>query len=383
MNEHRPEPPEPPAELHPTLSFKAGGWVILASALLALCLLGWALSGVIFGDRPIGNGSDIESYDFDTENLIVARQSIATSGNAREFLTTYEDPETILGRDLVFYNEKGRRPWVVTEDRVVGVSVDGEARAYPVRCLNGHEIIQDTIAGTPIVVTYSPFADAPVVFINEDSRNFAVSGLVFDSALLMFDRDSEIPSLWSTILGKAISGPLAGTRMEELADVNLCMWKDWLAANPETRIILPEPDTLRRYKEFSYLRYFNDISDSLKFPVAPLPPDSRSKEGTPRLKARVVAVTAGGVRRVWPLTMLVEALGAKRGTITVTQGGVPIRFRLSELPQCALVTAADGSDITVQPRLWFAWYCANPGTATRELVRELPADAVIKPLGTE
>ena len=86
---------------------------------------------------------------------------------------------------------------------------------------------------------------------------------------------------------------------------------------------------------------------------------------------------------LWPLTMLVESLGAKRGTITVTQGGVPIRFRLSELPQCALVTAADGSDITVQPRLWFAWYCANPGTATRELVRELPADAVIKPLGTE
>ena len=65
--------------------------------------------------------------------------------------------------------------------------------------------------------------------------------------------------------------------------------------------------------------------------------------------------------------------------IEVTQGGVPLRFQLSELPQTALVQATDGSTIKVEPRLWFSWWCAHPTTAARELVRELPEDARITP----
>ncbi|MCH2144333.1 MAG: DUF3179 domain-containing protein [Phycisphaerales bacterium] len=383
MTGNEPERTGEPVEAHPTLSFKAGGWVIIASMLLSLALLCWGLAGVVFGERPIGNGTDILSYQFEIDNLTVARERVASSGNAREFLFTYRAPDTILGRDMIMYNEKNRRPWVVTGDRVVGVRIGDEARAYPVRCLNAHEIVQDEIDGVPIVVTYAPFADAPVVFINgegEAFRDFRVSGLLLDSALLMFDARSENPSLWSTLFGDAISGPRVGTRLPEVAEVNLCLWKDWLARHPETTVILPDPASKKRYRKISYLRYFNDISDSLKFPVSPLPPDNRSNPLLPRLKARVIAVTAGGVRRIWPLTMMVEALGADRGTITVEQGGVPIRFLLNELPQTALVSAPDGVEITVQPRLWFAWYCSHPDSALEELVTEMPENAIIKPV---
>ncbi len=127
------------------------------------------------------------------------------------------------------------------------------------------------------------------------------------------------------------------------------------------------------------MRYFNDRSDSLEFPVEPLPVTSRFDENLPPLKARVIAVTAGGVRRIWPLTMMVKALGTEEGAIEVHQGGVPIRFELSELPQAALVQAVDDSRIDIEPRLWFAWWCANPTTAAKELVRELPKNARIYP----
>lgn len=386
MNDDSPENDEArPRSLlgeNTTLTFRSGGWVILASFLLSLGLTAWALSGLVFGDRPIGDGSDIDSYRFDLSNLEMPRATLAASGNAREFLTTFDGPEHLLGRDILVYNEQQRRPWLVTADRVVGVTLDGESRAYPVRCLNAHEVILDRLAGRDIVVTYSPFTDAPAVFLNgtgEDALDFGVSGLLGNSGLLMFDRGTESPSLWNPLLGRAISGPRAGTELERVGRVELCTWRDWLAEHPETTVILPEPDTMRRYRSFSYLRYYNDLSDSLEFPVSPLPATSRRDATVPRLKARVLVVTAGGVRRVWPLTLFNEALDADTGRIRVTQGGVPIEFVVTDLPQSALVRVPEGVEVGVQPCLWFAWFAANPETAAGELVRELPADAVISP----
>ena len=85
------------------MSFKSGGWVILAAGLISLGLILWAVSGVIVGDRPIGDGTNLESYGFDLENLEVPRGSLAASGNSRDFLQVYENPNKILGKDLVTY----------------------------------------------------------------------------------------------------------------------------------------------------------------------------------------------------------------------------------------------------------------------------------------
>jgi len=373
-----------PRDESPTLSFASGGWVILLAAILSLMLLAWGLAGLVFGDRPIGNGRDIETYGFSLENVDVPLETLAVSGNPRDFLKTYRYPRSIPGADVLVYNEQIRGRWLVSADRVIGVVIDGEARAYPVRCLNAHEIVEDTLAGLPIVVTYSPFADAAVVLRNDpgaEPTEFGVSGLLCNSSLLMYDRNTPDPSLWSPVMGEVIAGPLEGRTLEEIPDVTICSWRSWLEAHPKTTVILPDQETTRRYKEFSYLRYFNDISDSLEYPVDPIPPTSRRDATVPRLKARVIAVTVNGVRRIWPLTLLVEALEAKSGRISVVQAGVPIDFELTELPQAAMVTAPSGVELRTQPRLWFAWYCAHPLTAESELVRSLPEDAVVEPLG--
>ncbi len=367
------------------MSFKSGGWVILAAALISLGLIFWAISGVIFGDRPIGDGSNLESYGFVLEKLDVPRGSLAASGNSRDFLQVYEDPNMILGQDLMTYNSENRRPWIVTRDRVVGVVVGGEARAYPVRCLNAHEIIHDTLGGTPITVTYSPFADAPVVLknqIGEGRINHGVSGLLCNSALITYDRDSEDPALYSPLLGRSINRSDAPERLKKIPDVTLCTWRDWLEAHPETTLVMAEENSNRRYKAFSYLRYFNDLSDSLKYPVLPLPEMSSTQIELPRLKARVIEVTAGGERRIWPLTLLVEALeneGSEEGTIRVSQGDVELEFVVRKLPQSALVRTVDGTPIQTEPRLFFASWAARPKTAGMELVTRLPDDAVVTP----
>ena len=81
---------------------------------------------MIFGDRPIGDGTNLESYGFRLDELEVPRGSLAASGNSRDFLQVYENPSKILGKDLMTYNSENRRPWLVTRDRVVGVVVNGD-----------------------------------------------------------------------------------------------------------------------------------------------------------------------------------------------------------------------------------------------------------------
>ena len=225
---------QPQSDQATTLTLKAGGWVIIGACLLSLGILVWAVASVFTGNRPIGDGSDINTYRFDLANLNVPTEIMAASGNARDFLEVYTSPETIPGSDVLVFNQKYRGPWVVTTDRVVGIEMEGEARAYPVHCLNAHEVIQDTLNGERITVTYSPFADAPVVILNDPdggTRDFGISGLLCNSTLLMYDRDAENPSLWSPLFGRAISGPLEGTQLATLPVVNICTWRDWLEAH--------------------------------------------------------------------------------------------------------------------------------------------------------
>ena len=108
---------------NPTLTFKAGGWVLLVAALISFALLAWALSGVFFSERPVGDGTDVASYQFSMDGLNVSPKVLSGSGNPRDFLSTYENPAKILGRDILAYNEQSRRPWLVTDDRVVGVVI--------------------------------------------------------------------------------------------------------------------------------------------------------------------------------------------------------------------------------------------------------------------
>ena len=95
-----------------------------------------------------------------------------------------------------------------------------------------------------------------------------------------------------------------------------------------------------------------------------------------------VAVTAGGQRRVWPVTLLVKALaaeGAEEGTIRLTQGDAELEFTVRKLPQSAHVRTTDGTPVRIEPRLFFSWWSSHPETVQEELVRELPSDAVVIP----
>lgn len=287
--------PGSPDENHsPPLTFRTGGWVLaLAAVLVGLTLVLHGVRMIQTRGRPaIGNGHDIRSYRFDLATATVPLDRIVASGLPRDGLPALDDPAVIDARQL------GPRPKLSGvrilhgTDRVLGVRIGGQVRAYPLWILAWHEVVNDTLAGVPILVTYSPLCDAAAVFdrrVGGQTLRFGFSGLLYNSNLLVFDRQPrpEQSSLWSQLLFGAIAGPAArrGERLSVLPCV-VTYWKHWRTRYPETTVLLPVPPLRERYRRDAYKAYFG--TPELRFAVCPLPP-----AGTP-LKTPIVAVLRDG-----------------------------------------------------------------------------------------
>lgn len=362
--------PAAPTPRSARLTMAGGGWLLIASMALVAGVVIWSLAGVIAGHRRVGDGATVESYGFDLSNLSVPRSTFVASGLARDGLPPLDQPTVVDGRDVPALNKQLRRKIAVSTDRVLGIAIDGVARAYPLRILNAHEIVNDEIAGVPIAVTYSPLGDAAVVVrrtIAGSERRFGVSGLLDRSNLVLYDRDVPEPSLWSQLAMKAIAGPLAGTPLEPLPGVAITTWADWQSRHPATQIITGDPAQSRRYSSMSYTRYFGN--DALPFPIGEPPQDAPGAEGL-AAKAPVVALRDPRDPARWmviPSRRLVQALGrAEEGVVEVD--GLALRaaiaFPLTTTePTGVRLERTDGEPLLTVPALWFVWRAFHPDAA--------------------
>src|SRR5262249_59761116 len=117
--------------------------------------------------------------------------------------------------------------FLMPEDQVIGVVVAGRARAYPLKILNWHEVVDDAVAGRTFAVTYCPLTASAIVYDRRLGRKpvtLGVSGKLYESNLLFYDKTTE--SLWSQIKGEAVAGPLMGSRLEPLPSV-VTTWAVW------------------------------------------------------------------------------------------------------------------------------------------------------------
>lgn len=196
-------------------------------------------------------------------------------------------------------------PRLGAEDRVVGVTRNGEARAYPLRILNLHEIVNDDFGG-PLLVTYCPLCGSGVTAerrVEGAETIFGVSGLLWRSDLVMYDRRTE--SLWSQILGQAVRGPRTGDRLE-LVPSRITTWESWRSAHPDTVVMLPPPEsgtiTGRAYGSYENNPYAG-YEDSRRIGIG------RNDLEDDRLhpKAQVIGVTHDGSAKAYPLSAISEA----------------------------------------------------------------------------
>ncbi len=237
-------------------------------------------------------------------------------------------------------------PWPA-DATVIGIAQGGEARAYPVPLLVWHELVNDTLGGEPILVSYCPLCGTGIVFdrrVAGKERRFGVSGLLYRSDLLMFDRESE--SLWSQISAEAVTGPLAGERLR-LARSRMLPLADWIALHPETTVLSRETGHARDYDRSPYGDYARD--EQLFFPV---PRDRRYHPKMPTLGLRV----PGGAARAYPAVELVRAGGA----VEERFAGRDVRVAWNDPRQSFEVRAPE--PLEVVEGFWFAWAAFHPET---------------------
>ena len=347
------------------LTFASGGWVLLAAGLLSAALMVWALAGPFARSGPlIGDGHDVETYGFDLSNLSVGRATFVAGGLRKDALKAMVDPPIIAGGDVLALNKEIKYgKYLVTSDRVIGLYINGEARAYPIRTLNRHEVVNDTLGGTAIAVTYNPLCDSAIVFertLDAEILEFGVSGLLYNSNLIMFDRRAEAKgeSLWSQLLGRGIAGPLEGRRLKPV-DAALIHWGAWLQAHPQTTVLDLDWQMFKGYQELNsrYDEYLR--SPGLIRSVEPMP-----EEESPGLKAQVVIVEINDERKVYPLSLIAASIDAdNRWTVTI--GGESVEFIYQTNPQTVYISPQTYERLSDTPMitrhaLWFAWHAMYP-----------------------
>lgn len=282
---------------------------------------------------------------FDVSDALVPSGEIFWGGVGRDGIPAIHEPKFIAPEDA-----KSLRDW----DRVLGVFHNDIARAYPIKIMEKHEVVNDIFAGESIVVTYCPLCFSGMSFITQGKYvrlTFGVSGLLYNSDVLLYDQQTE--SLWSQILTQAISGPLKGTRLAPIPTAHTT-WREWHSRYPDSQVLSFDTGARRRYGTSPYVEY--QRSRDLMFPVS-------NRSGRYFTKAKVLGVTIDGRDKAYPFQEL-----SKNGSSTFVDAiaGRPYTIHWSEDDEYARIVDSGGKELPSVIVYWFAWYTFHPDTEVFE-----------------
>ena len=279
---------------------------------------------------------------FDLADALVPVDEIHWGGVQRDGIPSINQPRFVSAQDATFLGKK---------DRVLGVVRNGIAKAYPIRILDRHEIVNDTFSDEGVVVTYCPLCFSGMAFsISTDSiaQTFGVSGLLFNSDVLLYDHQTG--SLWSQIRSQAISGALRGTEIRPVVTSHTT-WPDWLSRYPDTQVLSTDTGYGMNYRKSPYTEY--QRSRQLMFPV-----ENRSNKYSN--KELVLGVTIGDTFKAYPFK---EMRKQDRTSFDDSIGGTALTIEWHEKEKFARAISSDGKEIPTVIVYWFAWYAFHPTTA--------------------
>jgi len=244
------------------------------------------------------------------------------------------------------------------QDRVVGLVIEGEARAYPIKILNYHEIVNDNISGSGVLISYCPLCGTAMAFnslvegreLSLGELSFGVSGLLYNNDVLMYDHQTN--SLWSQILGGAISGPAKGAKLTSIPIIHT-NWAAWTQSFPQSSILSIDTGYANDYNRDPYQGY--DDSNRLYFPVS-------NKDHRYSNKEWVIALQTGRVSRVWPFSELEKTWkrDPQKQFLEDSFYGLPIRIYYQPNSRIANITDIEGQLLVSVSAYWFAWIAFHP-----------------------
>jgi len=274
----------------------------------------------------------------------VALAEIQSGGPPKDGIPAIDAPTFIMASDETRLSDT---------EPVLSLAMGGEVKAWPIRYLMWHEIVNDTLGGTPVAVTFCPLCNTGMVFdrrLNGETLSFGVSGLLRNSDMVMYDRQSE--SWWQQALGEGIVGLHMGAQLAQLPAI-MESWGEYRARSPQG-LVMDQPAYRRAYGSNPYGGY-----DSL---ARPFLYDGENPPFGIHPLARVVRVG----NRAWPLKRLRGAgIITEKGVTLVWSGGQVSALDARDIAAgkevgTVRVTDAQGHDIAYDMPFAFAFHAFHP-----------------------
>jgi len=271
---------------------------------------------------------------------LIPLTDILSGGPSKDGIPSIDTPKFIAVNDATFLAEG---------DLGLLLTIGSDTRFYPFRILNWHEIVNDTVGGKPVTITYCPLCATAIVYDRTISRGiseFGVSGFLYQSNLLMYDRLTD--SLWSQATAQAVVGPLTGERLKPLRS-NIVQFGTVQKQHSDAQILSTDTGQHRDYSRNPYEGYERD--SGTYFPV-------RKTDTRLHAKDLVYGIVVGGKAKAYPLTIL-----RKSGTINDDIDGVEIEVVYdAETQVVTFQNLEKGEEIIPLYGFWFSWVAQYPTT---------------------
>ncbi len=250
--------------------------------------------------------------------------------------------------------------FLTRRDRVVVLTLGGQVRAYPVRLLQMHAAVRDTMAEKQILVCWSLATQLARCFVlgpDDQGLQFVNSGRVYRGNVVFYDTKTE--SLWDSFSGRVLAGPRTGDALQRVPAV-VHPWLEWREANPDAPVLALESglEDLRK-KGFYGDDAIRTVAAYLSVPDLPFAvPGYKAKSSPLPAKAFVLGLEVGSRHRAYPLQAL---LAAGQRTLKDQLDGRSVVINVSS-PWTAYARSADGKVLDASLMLWFAWKWVHPDT---------------------
>jgi hypothetical protein len=238
--------------------------------------------------------------------------------------------------------------WLSDDELVVLIEIGGTTRMYPLQILVWHEIVNDTIAGEAVAVTYCPLCGSAIAFSRELAGRrleFGTTGKLYNSNLVMYDRQTE--SYWTQIGGRAIVGELTGERLE-LVPIQTVFWGDWKRLRPEAEVLSRDTGFTRSYGASPYGSY--DTESWLMFPVEPL-------DTSMHPKTVIYGIEVNGTRKAYRESDVLATRGFLDSVASIT-----LAVSVLDGNAVEFIDRSTGEIIPFERDFWFAWAAFHPET---------------------
>ncbi len=262
-----------------------------------------------------------QGWKTDFSKTSINLSEVLSGGQTKDGIPPIDNPKFI---EVSAVSDLGER------EPVIGLEINGDARAYPLRVMTWHEIVNDRVGGVPVAVTYCPLCNSAVVFdarIDGRALSFGTTGKLRNSDLVMYDRSTE--SWWQQFVGEGIAGTYTGRKLKLVA-ARLESWTDFRTRHPDGKVLVANNPWMRNYGRNPYVNY--DISRPSYFYTGSMP------EGISPM-ARVVVVR----RESKP--PIVIALQKLRDSKTMVRDGIKIGWKVGQNSALHAGVIAEGRDV--------------------------------------